>query len=153
MLGSNHCTIAFPLLDFRFNSDEILGHWFFPYFITAALRISSRCPDAALDLTAATRRARACSSFGMRRSGCVEMRSCARSSRRSTERRLDAASRASACDRAVEGAVEGRGLDGRARGAANEGSGGEGWSYRCIMIKRRAVIMCAVMCAFGRACR
>ena len=68
--------------------------------------------------------------------------------------RLDAASRASACDRAVEGAVEGRGL-GRAapRGAANEGSGGEGWSYRCIMIRTRAVIMCAVMYAFGRACR
>ena len=67
--------------------------------------------------------------------------------------RLDAASRASACDRAVEGAVEVEGSEARALEAANEGSGGEGWSYRCIMIKRRAVIMCAVMCAFGRACR
>ena len=55
--------------------------------------------------------------------------------------RLDAASRASACDHAVEGAASFSLLCRARRGrAANEGSGGEGWSYRCIMIRTRAVI-------------
>lgn len=43
MEGSSHSyhRALHCLADFRTRSDEIRAHWFFPYFITAALRISS----------------------------------------------------------------------------------------------------------------
>lgn len=43
MLGSNHSyqRALQSLGDLRTSKDEILAHWFLPYFITAAFKISS----------------------------------------------------------------------------------------------------------------
>lgn len=43
ILGSSHSNhrALHCFADLRCNNDAILDHWFFPYFITAALRISS----------------------------------------------------------------------------------------------------------------